>query len=91
MPTKEVLIGFLENRVLSPVENHPRVTPILKKKVRWTRMVLNQESMSAEAVESFFWSAMATPGGIDSYERCIEIGAPTFESVRADFRQLCGH
>jgi hypothetical protein len=91
MPTKQELVQFLEDRVLSPVENHPEATPILKKKVRCTRMRLDTKCRDARAVEHFFWSAMSTPGGIDTYDKGTEIGAPTFESVRADFKQLCGH
>ncbi len=90
MATKQELIQFLEDRVLLPVETHPQATQTIKLKVRYTRMRLN-ECTSAAIVEQYFWSAMATDNGIDSYERIKRIGAPTFEDVRFDFKRLCGH
>lgn len=88
MITKQQLIVFLENRVLQPAENHPMVDEIIKRKIRATRMRL-YELPSAEKVETYFWSAMASDRGIDSYERLHYIGAVTFEDVRMDFKQLC--
>jgi len=89
METKENLILFLENNVLSPSENHPEADNTIKRKIRGTRMRLN-ELRSAEKVEEFFWHAMATDNGIDTYTRISRIGAPTFEDVRAEFKRLCG-
>ena len=89
MGTKEELIQFLEDRVLGPIERHPLADEGILRKVRGTRMRL-KEQRSAEKVEQYFWSAMATDRGIVSYERVSHIGAPTFEDVRADFRRLCG-
>jgi hypothetical protein len=48
------------------------------------------ELRTAEKVEEFFWNAMATDNGIDTYTRIKRIGAPTFEDVRAEFKILCG-
>ena len=87
--TKQELIRFLEDRVLSPVESNPRSNKTILRKVRLTRMRLN-ECSSAEIVEQYFWSAMATDNGIDTYEQISRIGAPTFEAVRAEFKRLCG-
>lgn len=53
-------------------------------------MRLNRLS-AAEKVEKFFWHAMSTDRGIDSYTRIHRIGAQTFEDVRAEFKRLCGH
>ncbi len=89
MDTKENLIMFLELNVLSPSENHPEADSIIKRKIRATRMRLNKLK-SAEKVEEFFWNAMATDNGIDTYTRISRIGAPTFEDVRAEFKRLCG-
>lgn len=87
--TKEQLIDFLERNVLIPVENHNEATDIIRKKIRGTRMRLNN-LQSAEKVEEFFWSAMASERGIDSYTRIKQIGGSTFEDVRAEFKALCG-
>lgn len=89
METKENLILFLEQNVLSPSENHPDSDSIIKRKIRATRMRLNNLK-SSEKVEEFFWNAMATDNGIDTYTRISRIGAPTFEDVRAEFKRLCG-
>ena len=87
--SKDELIGFLDDRVLNPAETHPQATDTIRKKVRATRMRLHALE-SAEKVEQFFWSAMATDRGIDSYARIHSIGASTFEDVRAEFKTLCG-
>lgn len=89
METKENLISFLENNVLSPSENHPGADKKIKGKINATRMRLNN-LVSAEKVEEFFWHAMATDKGIDTYTRISRIGAPTFEDVRLEFKRLCG-
>jgi hypothetical protein len=52
-------------------------------------MQLNNQ-VSAEKVEQYFWSAMATDNGIDSYKKITDLGAPTFEDVRDEFKELCG-
>ncbi len=90
MPTKEQLIEFLEREVLRPAESHADADDTIRRKVRATRMRLNQQQ-DAGAVERFSWSAMATDRGIDSYDRISGIGATTFEDVRAAFKALCGH
>lgn len=87
--TKVELINFLENEVLIPVEKNPQVDATIKKKVNYTRVQLNKQ-VSAEKVEQYFWSAMATDNGIDSYKKIKRIGAPTFEDVRDEFKKLCG-
>ncbi|MCW3808020.1 hypothetical protein [Plebeiibacterium marinum] len=87
--TKEELISFLEEKVLTPAENHPKSNLTIKRKIRATRMRLNQLK-SALKVEGFFWSAMATDNGIDSYAKISGIGAPTFEDVRIEFKNKCG-
>jgi hypothetical protein len=87
--TREELIDFLDREVLNPAENHPAADKTIKKKVRATRMRLN-ELRSAEKVEEFFWHAMSSDRGIDSYTRIHRIGAQTFEDVRAEFKGLCG-
>ena len=87
--TKEELIKFLDENVLIPVETNPYADVTIKRKVNATRMRLNNQ-VNAEKVEQFFWSAMATDRGIDSYNKISDIGAPTFEDVRADFKKLCG-
>lgn len=87
--TKEQLIEFLEKTVLTPTENHIKATETIKRKVRATRMRLNQLH-SAEKVEEFFWNAMASDNGIDSYTKIKEIDGITFEDVRNDFKILCG-
>ena len=87
--TKEELIKFLEENVLYPVESNPAADITIKRKVNSTRLRLNK-LVSAEKVEQFFWSAMATDNGIDSYKRISRIGAPTFEDVRDEFKKLCG-
>jgi|GEM_PF-1703603 len=87
--TKQELIDFLEEKVLRPVENHPEATPTIIKKIKTTRMRLNNQH-SAEKVEEYFWHAMATDHGIDSYIKIKAIGAITFEDVRSEFKQLCG-
>lgn len=87
--TKNELIDFLEDSVLIPVETNPLANNNIKKKVNYTRIRLN-EQVSAEKVEQYYWSAMSTDGGIDSYNKIKEIGSPTFEDVREDFKKLCG-
>jgi hypothetical protein len=87
--TKEQLIQFLDFKVLTPAENNSLADETIKKKIRATRMRLNQQK-SAEKVEVYFWSAMATDNGIDSYTKISKIGALTFEDVRVDFKKLCG-
>ena len=86
--SKEELVAFLDENVLSPAENHPHATEIIKKKVRTTRMRLNNQS-TPEKVEEFFWSSMASDNGIDSYTKIKGIGAKTFEDVRLEFKKLC--
>jgi hypothetical protein len=87
--TKEELINFLEREVLIPVETNPQADKIIKKKVNYTRIQLNKQ-LSAEKVEQYFWSAMATDNGVDSYLKIKRIGGPTFEDVRVEFKRLCG-
>jgi len=87
--TKEELISFLEKKVLIPTENNPGADVTIKRKINFTRMRLN-ELESAEKVRQYFWSAMATDNGIDSYNKISSIGAPTFEDVRSGFKKLCG-
>jgi len=87
--TKEELIKFLEENVLFPAENNPAVDIIIKRKIRTTRMRLNNLT-NASKVEEFFWHAMATDNGIDTYTRISRIGVPTFEDVRLEFKRLCG-
>lgn len=87
--TKEELIRFLDENVLIPVETNPDADATIKKKVNATRMRLNNQ-VSAEKVEQFFWSAMATDRGIDSYKKIKDINGPTFEDVREAFKKLCG-
>lgn len=87
--TKEELIKFLDDNVLTPVENNPKATKVIKDKVKGTRMRLNGQ-VNAEKVEQFFWSAMATDRGIDSYQKIKDIDGPTFEDVRDQFKKLCG-
>jgi hypothetical protein len=86
---KEELIKFLEENVLIPVETNPKADAKIKRKINLTRMRLN-EQVSAEKVHQYFWSAMATDNGIDSYKKISSIGAPTFEDVRDEFKKLCG-
>lgn len=90
MVSKQTLIDFLERRVLTLNENHPDADETIKRKTRATRMRLN-EQVSAEKIEQYFWSAMATDAGIDSYTKISAIGSVTFEDVRAEFKRLCGH
>ncbi|PZO31686.1 hypothetical protein [Flavobacterium lindanitolerans] len=87
--TKQELIDFLEQNVLYPAENNPKSDVIIKRKIRATRMRLNKLK-DASKVEEFFWHAMATDNGIDTYTRMTRIGAPTFEVVRLEFKRLCG-
>jgi hypothetical protein len=87
--TKEELIRFLEENVLTPAENHPKSDLTIKRKVRTTRMRLNRLA-NAEKVEEFFWHAMSTDNGIDSYTKISRIGALTFEDVRFEFKIKCG-
>jgi hypothetical protein len=87
--TKEELIRFLEENVLIPTEKNPEADLIIKRKINATRMRLNNQ-VSAEKVRQFFWSAMATDNGIDSYNKISNIGSPTFEDVRGEFKKLCG-
>lgn len=87
--SREELIDFLDKEVLRPAENHPSADETIKKKVRATRMRLNK-LRSAEKIEQFFWHAMSSDRGIDSYTRIHRIGAQTFEDVRAEFKRLCG-
>ena len=51
--TKEELINFLEKEVLTPTESNQNATEIVKKKVRATRIRLNQLK-SAEKVREYF-------------------------------------
>lgn len=87
--TKEQLIAFLEAEVLTPTENNPKATEIVKRKVRATRMRLNLLK-SAEKVREFFWNAMASDRGIDSYMHIRDVKGVTFEDVRDKFKALCG-
>lgn len=87
--TKEELVRFLEENVLIPTENNPDADLTIKRKINATRMRLNKLE-SAENVRQYFWSAMATDNGIDSYNKISSIGAPTFEDVRGEFKKLCG-
>lgn len=87
--TKEELIKFLEEKVLIPTESNPKADATIKRKINATRMRLNNQ-VNAEKVRQYFWSAMATDNGIDSYNKISNIGAPTFEDVRAEFKKLCG-
>ena len=86
--TKQELIDFLEQNVLYPAENNPKSDVIIKRKIGATRMRLS-ELKDASKVEEFFWHAMVTDNGIDTYTRMTRIGAPTFELVRLEFKRLC--
>lgn len=74
---------------LIPTETNPGADITIKRKINATRMRLNTQ-ISAEKVRQYFWSAMATDNGIDSYHKISNIGAPTFEDVRIEFKKLCG-
>jgi len=87
--TKKEFIAFLEENVLIPTERNPKADITIKRKINATRMRLNNQA-SAEKVRQYFWSAMSTDRGIDSYTRLIAIGAPSFEDVREGFKTLCG-
>jgi hypothetical protein len=87
--TKEKLLEFLETEVLIPAEKHPKVTNKILQKISGTRMWLNKLE-SAEKIEKFFWSAMVSDKGINSYNLISRIGSKTFEDVRAEFKKLCG-
>jgi len=87
--TKEQLIRFLEENVLIPTETNPEADVTIKRKINLPRARLNNQ-VSAEKVRQYFWSAMASDNGIDSYHKISNIGAPTFEDVRAEFKKLCG-
>ncbi len=87
--TKQQLIDFLDKNVFLPNENNSMATPVILRKIKTTRMRLNRQ-VSAEKVEQYFWSAMATDNGIDSYSRIHAIGGKTFEDVRFEFKKLCG-
>lgn len=89
MKSKDELISFLEEKVLKPLESNPEANKTIKKKVSGTRMVLNRQ-LSAEKVEQYFWSAMATDRGIDSYTKIKSICGVTFEDVREEFKKLYG-
>ena len=87
--TKEELVRFLEENVLIPTENNPDADVTIRRKINATRMRLNNQ-VDAEKVRQYFWSAMASDNGIDSYNKISNIGAPTFEDVRVEFKRLCG-
>ncbi|MNQ35750.1 hypothetical protein D3C85_492500 [compost metagenome] len=87
--TKDELIKFLEENVLIPTETNPDADVTIKRKINATRMRLNNQ-VSAEKVRQYFWNAMATDNGIDSYNKISNIGSPTFEDVRGEFKMLCG-
>jgi hypothetical protein len=87
--SKQQLIEFLEKKVLRPGEAHPSADQLIKRKIRTTRMRLNN-LRSAEKVEEYFWHSMASDNGIDSYTKIKAIGAVTFEDVRSEFKRLCG-
>ena len=86
--TKEELISFLEENVLIPTENNSDVDVTIRRKISATRMRLNNQE-NAGKVRQYFWSAMSTDNGIDSYNKISNIGAPTFEDVRIEFQNLC--
>lgn len=87
--TKLDLIKFLDENILIPAETHPLATEKIKRKARATRMRLNNLK-TPEKVEEYFWSAMATDRGIDTYSKVKDIGGLTFEDVRAEFKKICG-
>lgn len=87
--TKDELIKFLEENVLIPTETNPDADVTIKRKINATRMRLNNQ-VSAEKVRQYFWNAMATDNGIDSYNKISNIGSHTFEDVRGEFKMLCG-
>ena len=89
LATKAQLINYLEDMVLIPVEHHAKVTETLKRKVKLTRMRLNQLD-TPEKVEQFFWNCMSSVRGVDSYTKVKAIGGVTFEDVRFGFKKLCG-
>lgn len=86
---KQGLIDYLEERVLRPAEVHPGADATLKKKINVTRMRLVHQCQDAAAVQQYFWSAMATTRGNDSYSKLKAIDATTFEDVRVGFDSLC--
>ncbi|GHU98805.1 hypothetical protein FACS189483_07300 [Spirochaetia bacterium] len=87
--TKDELLEFLEKNVFFPGENNSAATETIKKKIRWTRTHISGLT-TPEEIESFFWNAMASDNGIDSYTKISGIGANTFEDVRSGFKKLCG-
>lgn len=87
--TKQELLAFLERRVFTPAHDHPKADATIKRKVQLTRRRLSKQE-TAEKVEQYFWSAMATDNGIDSYDKISALGVATFEDVRAEFKKLCG-
>lgn len=87
--SRDDLLSFLEREVLGPAENHPAADEVIKKKVRLTRMRL-RNLPTAEGIEKYFWGAMSSDGGIDTYTRLRMIDARSFEDVRFEFKRLCG-
>jgi hypothetical protein len=85
--TKDELLEFLEKNVFSPGENNSAATKTIKNKIRMTRIRISGLK-TPEEIEQFFWSAMASDTGIDSYTKIKGIGANTFEDVRNGFKAL---
>jgi hypothetical protein len=87
MPSREEAIAFLENRVLRPAESNPAASGRLRQKIGFVRMQLNRLT-SADKVKEYFWNAMESDGGIDTYRMLHDIGATAFEDVRREFKDL---
>lgn len=87
--TKEELIRFLDENVFIPIETSPDTDVTIKRKINVTRIRLNHQVYAA-SIHRYFWKAMATDHGIDSYNKISNIGVETFEDVKEKFKTLFG-
>jgi hypothetical protein len=82
---KEEITQFLNEKVFDPVLNSSKASELLKKKIRWTRSLLNP--LPARSMIHFFWSAVGNPANHEGvYLLMKKEGFNSFEDVLPEFR-----
>ena len=83
MATARELFNFLDQTVLTPAMNNPRVKGRLRSNTAFTRMALNRiaNRSNPTSVVRYVLNALVSRGGINTYNQARALNLMTFEDV----------
>jgi hypothetical protein len=90
--SKEILVNYINDRVLIPAINDKRESDFVKeakRKACHTQEYLNKMNTANEIVNFFWDNIINNPRGLDSHKVFKECGLTTFEDIRTEFNLLC--